>query len=80
MIKYFFVLVCFVFAQLIEQNNLFNTPNGVDLFNNEEALRRSIELVCDEGAGNLLNNLEDISVIKEITIAKENSATNNLRK
>jgi hypothetical protein len=28
----------------------------------------------------LINNLEDISVIKEITIAKENSATNNLRK
>jgi cytochrome c peroxidase len=28
MIKYFFVLVCFVFAQLIEQNNLFNTPKN----------------------------------------------------
>jgi hypothetical protein len=28
----------------------------------------------------LINNLEDISVIKKITIAKENSATNNLRK
>lgn len=28
MIKYFFVLVCFVLAQLIEQNNLFNTPKN----------------------------------------------------
>jgi cytochrome c peroxidase len=28
MIKYFFVLICFVFAQLMEQNNLFNTPKN----------------------------------------------------
>ena len=43
-------------------NNLFNTPNGVDLFNNEEELRRSVELVCDVGVGNLLDNLEDILI------------------
>jgi hypothetical protein len=34
--------------------NLFNTPNGVDLFNNETALRLSVETACND----LLDNLE----------------------
>jgi hypothetical protein len=28
MIKYFFVLICFVLAQLIEQNDLFDKPKN----------------------------------------------------
>ena len=40
---------------------LFNTPNGVDLFNNEQELRRSVETSCDYGDSNkLINKLEDI--------------------
>ena len=43
-------------------NSLFSTPYGVDLFNNETELRLSLEQVCDDGSGNLLNKLEDVLI------------------
>lgn len=36
---------------------LFNTANGVDLFNNEVQLRASIETACGTGAGNLIHQI-----------------------
>ena len=48
-------------------NQLFNTPNGVDLFNNETELRLSVEQSCDDGAGKLLDNLEEILITAATT-------------
>jgi hypothetical protein len=36
---------------------LFNTANGVDLFNNEVELRASVETACGTGAGDLIHQI-----------------------
>jgi hypothetical protein len=41
-------------------NDLFNTHHGVDLFKNETPLRRSVEVACDVGTGNLLDKLQAV--------------------
>lgn len=56
---------------------LFNTPNGVDLFNNETELRLSVEQSCNDGAGQLLDNLEDILITADATYSSGSTDKDN---
>jgi hypothetical protein len=44
---------------------LFNTANGVDLFNNEIELRRSIETACGTGGSNLIAQISNKLTVAE---------------
>ena len=59
-------------------DDLFNTHNGVDLFVNETELRRSIEVACDGGSGNLLNLLSAILAASAANGAMINGQAGNL--
>ena len=59
-------------------DDLFNTHNGVDLFVNETELRRSIEIACNDGSGNLLNLLSAILAASEANGAMINGQEGNL--
>jgi hypothetical protein len=58
-------------------NQLFNTPNGVDLFNNETELRLSVEQSCNDGEGKLLYNINQILVSADASYSSGSTNKDN---